>query len=162
MFGDLPSREFELGFGDDVVAIEHASRLVPADRHDHFFGDSAVHHVSNRAPPQVVKNLSDVSRLDFQLRAEAELHTARLPDLAQSLNSNSMASLVQPIADVGARRLTLRVALPEQRGELRDDGDRPALAVLRLAGVERDRVPKKSTFSFLLMPSASPFLIPVK
>ena len=52
---ELPCSFAQIGFADDIVAIENSARFVPADCHRNTFWDSAPHHVSHCRPTQIMK-----------------------------------------------------------------------------------------------------------
>ena len=46
----------QISIADDIIAIEDATRLVTAQFHGGAFGNAGADHVSNRRPPEVVRD----------------------------------------------------------------------------------------------------------
>jgi hypothetical protein len=67
MFGRLLHCLALVLFGSDVVAIENASRQVPADRHGDTFADASADHIPDTRSAQIMKETLRFDLLDNRL-----------------------------------------------------------------------------------------------
>src|SRR5689334_2286357 len=59
---ELPHPNAQIALVHDVVAVEHASRLVTRQLHGDVLGDARAHEIPHGGPPQVVDDAVDELR----------------------------------------------------------------------------------------------------
>jgi hypothetical protein len=128
----------QIPIADDVVALEHAARLVSGELHRHTLWHSAAHHRAHRRAAQIV---GDASRTPGG-------HTRRLPRLGELCECAWASTVLCPLRDHAPKHpaldlscfleLHVRGVLSlEQTAEIIGHRENPAFAVLRRPGSSR-------------------------
>ncbi len=122
----------QIGFGDDVVAVEHGPGLVTGDSHRDDFGNSGSDEIPDAGPAKIVEELRRFATGVHQSRPHTRADPGCLEgtDRLTFARENPLAVWVECIAGF--------LLLLEGQKHVGDERDDARLIVLSRAGFEAD------------------------